>query len=47
MARKTCTSCGTSIANGEAVVRSINFEQVAWHPECYLTRELDEQLVSA
>lgn len=47
MARHTCKTCGTAIPSGQAVIRSIDFEQVAWHAECYLTRESNEQLVSA
>lgn len=38
MARKICTVCETPIDNGKAVIRTISFEQVAFHPECYLTR---------
>lgn len=47
MARKTCSSCNTAIPNGEAVIRSIDFEQVAWHAECFLTLDRDAQLVTA
>ena len=30
-----CTSCGEKIPNGQAVIRSIDFEQVAWHKACF------------
>ncbi|HET7736737.1 MAG TPA: hypothetical protein VFK52_12225 [Nocardioidaceae bacterium] len=47
MARKSCNHCHQPIAQGEAVLRSINFEQIAWHQECYLVRELAPALVAA
>lgn len=31
MNRLTCTACGTKIQNGQAVIRTSSFEQIATH----------------
>ncbi len=35
MSTLTCTVCKTDVVTGEAVIRSVLFEQVAWHPHCW------------
>lgn len=32
---RTCNHCHRPIPAGEAVIRSISFEQVSWHRDCY------------
>lgn len=34
MRKHTCTSCHQPIDRGAAVIRSIDFHQVAWHRGC-------------
>ncbi|HEX6514794.1 MAG TPA: hypothetical protein VF049_04425 [Nocardioidaceae bacterium] len=34
MRKHICTSCQRPIDRGEAVIRSIDFVQVAWHRDC-------------
>lgn len=34
-----CAECGESIPNGQAHIRSISFEQVAWCDLCWKIRE--------
>lgn len=35
MSHLTCNLCSEPVALGDAVLRSRNFERVAWHPACY------------
>lgn len=48
MARKICNHCQETVRSGEAVIRSIGFQQVAWHKDCYLVRDITPaELVAA
>lgn len=34
----TCTECHTEIPTGEAVLRSVSLQRVAYHQDCYDAR---------
>jgi hypothetical protein len=38
MNKYLCEKCFNPIPAGEAVLRSVLFERVAWHKDCYETR---------
>jgi hypothetical protein len=42
-----CTDCREPIPNGKAVLRSVAFEQVAWHQECWDLAHAEPVLLSA
>ena len=33
-----CVECRRPIPNGEAVIRSVSLQRVAWHADCYELR---------
>ena len=39
MSKRICKSCDQPIANGQAVIRSINLERVYFHSECWDLRQ--------
>lgn len=39
----TCTECHCEIPSGEAVLRTVNFERLAFHRECWAFRLLPAQ----
>lgn len=48
MARYTCTDCQRPIENGQAHIRSVMFQQVAWCRVCWAIRhEIAEWLAAA
>lgn len=47
--RYLCEGCFNPIPAGEAVLRSVMFQRVAWHKDCFETRNepVEETVVEA